>query len=135
MQNIMLHDKSELIKYRLERADQTLKEAKDAFMMDNLFNTENRIYYAGFYAVSALALLSDFSTTKHKQLLGWFNQNFIKTEKIPLNYGKIYQNAFNQRQEADYDDFIVLEKELVHQELKDMIDFVNIIKNYINFNQ
>jgi len=34
-----------------------------------LFNAENRIYYAIYYIVSALAIKNDYSTSKHSQLL------------------------------------------------------------------
>lgn len=109
----MPYNRVELIKYRKERAFTTFAEAKTALENGHLFNAENRIYYSGFYIVTALALIDDFSTSKHKQLLGWFNKNYIKTGEIPIKYGKIYHNAFAQRQESDYDDFVELDKEEV----------------------
>ena len=70
-------EKETLIKYRISRANETIKEAESAFNNNFLFNAENRIYYAIFYIVSALALKHGFSTSKHHQLLGWFNKEFV----------------------------------------------------------
>jgi len=41
----MAVDKDLLIRYRIDRAKETIKEADDAIKMKNLFNAENRIYY------------------------------------------------------------------------------------------
>ena len=72
-------DKSILIKHRMDRANETLSEAKMAIENESYLLAANRVYYSAFYAVSALAIKNDFATSKHNQLLGWFNQNFIKT--------------------------------------------------------
>ncbi|MBD3308314.1 hypothetical protein GF339_17905 [candidate division KSB3 bacterium] len=49
----------------------------------------NRIYYAMFYAVSALALLQGFSTSSHAQLRGYFNREFVKTGIISIELGRL----------------------------------------------
>jgi len=55
----------EIIRYRLERAREALKEAR--LLADGgLWNASvNRLYYACFYAVSALLLGRNLSSTKH----------------------------------------------------------------------
>lgn len=45
-----------LITYRLERAHESLEEAKILFERDFANTFVNRLYYACFYAVSALLL-------------------------------------------------------------------------------
>lgn len=127
----MLYNKEDLIKYRLQRAKTTVEEARSAIAGNFLFNAENRIYYSIFYSVSALALKFDFSTSKHKQLLGWFNMNFIKTGIIPAKYGKIYRNAYDKRQESDYDDFVTLEPEEVQADFEDMQEFIKYLSSFI----
>jgi uncharacterized protein (UPF0332 family) len=62
-------DKIELIKYRLNRASETLEEAKISIGNKRYLLAANRIYYASFYAVSALAIKHEFKTSKHSQLL------------------------------------------------------------------
>lgn len=58
-------DKENLIRYRIERAKETIKEAEDDISKNFLHSAENRIYYAIFYSVLALAIKNDFSTSKH----------------------------------------------------------------------
>ena len=94
-------DKSVLIEHRLNRAKETLEEAKLSIDNERLLLAANRIYYAVFYAVSALGLKNDFATSKHAQLLSWFNKNFIKTNIIEKRFGKFYLDAFEMRQESD----------------------------------
>ncbi len=48
---------------------------------DKLAIAVNRILcLRSFYMLSALALKHGFSTSKHKQLIGWFNKQFVKEE-------------------------------------------------------
>ncbi len=127
----MPYSKEDLIQYRLQRSKITADEARSAIKANYLFNAENRIYYSIFYSVSALALKFDFSTSKHKQLLGWFNLNFIKTGLIPAKYGKIYRNAYDKRQESDYDDFVTLNIDEVEADFENMQEFINYINDFI----
>jgi uncharacterized protein len=122
----------ELIAYRISRSKETTKEAKLALDNDFLFNAGNRIYYAIFYIVSALAILKGFSTSKHSQLLGWFIKNFVKEEIVSKEFGEIYQQAFKFRQKSDYEDLIQLNREDVERHYNNMLLFVNEIEKLIN---
>jgi uncharacterized protein (UPF0332 family) len=77
-----MEHKEGLIKYRIKRAEQTLKEAKWAIDKNTLPLAENRIYYSIFYIVSALALKFDFFTLKHSTLRGWFTGKFRRKQCI-----------------------------------------------------
>ncbi|MGA2297615.1 MAG: HEPN domain-containing protein, partial [FCB group bacterium] len=69
-------DKLILINHRINKSHLTIDDAKFSLENNKTSIALNRIYYSIFYIVSALALIYDFSTSKHKQLLGWFNKNF-----------------------------------------------------------
>lgn len=62
-----------LIDYRLQRANETIKEA-DEIAASGYYNTAvNRLYYACYYAVSALLIKSNIVAHTHagvKQMLG-----------------------------------------------------------------
>jgi len=116
-------DKSVLIEHRLNRAKETLEEAKLSIDNERLLLAANRIYYAVFYAVSALGLKNDFATSKHAQLLSWFNKNFIKTNIIEKRFGKFYLDAFEMRQESDYDDFVEIDKNSIETKFKIALEF------------
>ncbi len=109
----MAYNKRELIEYRIEKARLCYTEI-DTCLENNLLHlAENRIYYSLFYSVSELGLLMDFSTSKHKQLQGWFNREFIRPKIFPIEFAKIYAIAFERRQKGDYDDFVTFEKDEV----------------------
>ncbi len=127
----MALDKAALIKYRINKSKETIEAAK--LLIDNnlLSHAENRIYYAIFYIVSALSLKYDFSTSKHKTLLGWFNKNFIHNKKLPVEMKNIYKDAFENRQESDYEDYKQFEMEEVKTHFERMQNFVNEIEKLI----
>ncbi|MCI5122791.1 MAG: HEPN domain-containing protein [Candidatus Electrothrix sp. AUS4] len=60
--------KEEIIRYRLERAEKNYQEAL-LMQREKHWNTcANRLYYACFYAVSALLQQHDFSSGKHRAM-------------------------------------------------------------------
>lgn len=128
----MLVDKNILIKHRMDRANETLSEAKTAFENESYLLAANRVYYTAFYAVSALGLKSDFTTSKHGQLLGWFNQYFIKTGLIEKHFGEFYKSAFQMRQQSDYDDFVKFDKVIIEEKIKTASEFIDRISELIN---
>lgn len=130
-----MQHKEDLIRYRIQRAENTLGEAELALKNNTLTLTENRVYYSIFYIASALALKYDFSTKKHSTLKGWFNQAMVKTKKIDVSFGKTYARAFEKRQKADYDDYAAFDLEEVKLDLENAKKFVNRIKRFIVENQ
>jgi len=130
----MAYDKNLLVKYRIKRADETLEEALLSLTNNKLNLTANRIYYAAFYIVSALAISNDFSTSKHSQLLGWFNKNIVKKGNVPREFGKIYLNAYELRQEGDYEDLIEFDTKVLEEKLKEITKFVSVVKELIPSN-
>ncbi len=99
--------------------------------MDKLHLAYNRIYYSIYYVVSALALKNDFSSSKHSNLLGWFNKNYIITGKVSKELGKIYNKAFETRQESDYEDMVTFEIEDAKRDYGNMLTFVKEIKKLL----
>lgn len=96
------YNKEDLINYRIEQAENTIQEIP-LLIENKLYKTAvNRIYYGMFYALLALALKHNFKTAKHRQLIGWFNKQFIKTGIIDTKYGKIINDAFENRSDSDY---------------------------------
>jgi len=131
----MDNDKEAIIKYRLERSKMTINEAKIAIENNQLFLAENRIYYSIFYIVSALAIKNNFSTSKHTQLIGWFNKNFVSTDKVSKEIGEIYKTAFENRQEGDYEDFTTFELEDVKRDFFNMLRFIEEIEKLLEVEQ
>ena len=108
-------EKEEIISYRIKKAYSTIEEVE--VHIENQFWTTaiNRLYYACFYAVSALLLKNDINTQSHSGTRQMFGLHFIKTEKISKELGKFYSEIFDMRHVGDYDDFVDFSKDDIHR--------------------
>lgn len=121
------------IKYSLEKSREALKEVSFNLAGGFLNIAQTRLYYAIYYAVSALAYKDDFKTSKHAQLMGWFNKNYIHERKIfNPEFFKLYKNAFESRRKADYEFTYKAIKEDIEKDLIEIIEFIDAIEKYIN---
>lgn len=103
--------KEALIAYRLQRASDTLKEAR-LMMQASFFNAAvNRLYYACYYAAVALLLKYDYQTQSHKGVKSLLGLHFVSTGLLPMSAGKTFSTLFEKRQSGDYDDFVYCDKE------------------------
>lgn len=125
-------NKKAIILHRIFKSKQTIEEAQLVIDNDKLRLASNRIYYSIFYIISALGLKYDFLTSKQKQLLGWFNFNFVKTGKVSVESWRIYKDAFDNRQESDYLDFVEFKKANIEKYFDQMVVFVSEIEKLIN---
>ena len=94
------------IRYRLARAREALDEARLLLEADHLATAVTRIYYACFYAVSALLFSEGLSSTKHSGVRALFDQHWVKPGRISKELGRFYRDMFERRQESDYADLV-----------------------------
>lgn len=120
-----------LLQLWLEKSDTALEDTKKNVLMNSLETAQNRLYYALFYAVSALAKLDGFATSKHAQLLGWFNKNYIHSGKIDREIAEIYREAFDDRQKSDYQLTYKPDKEILLKNIQEAEQFIGFIKALI----
>lgn len=113
-----------IVKYRIETALAAIEESKSHLKNGYLNTAMNRIYYAGFYIVSALAAIDNFPTSKHKKLIGYFNKEYIKSGIIDAETGKILRKSYERRQAADYHDFVSLTKSQIEEYRIAMNEFI-----------
>jgi uncharacterized protein (UPF0332 family) len=102
----MTNEERSLIEYRMQRARGTLDEAKILFDAGRLVACVNRLYYGCFYAVSALLLTKNLSTSKHGYLRSLLHGEFVKTGVVDKEMAKHFDLLFNRRQKGDYGDFV-----------------------------
>lgn len=126
-------ERAALIKYRLDEANDTILDVQLLLENDRLRAAVNRIYYGMFYSLLALGLANEFETSKHQQLLGWFNRNFIHEGLIDAKFGKIINKAANRRTKGDYESFIEFEKDIILEMFEGMKDFINEIEHFLEF--
>lgn len=97
----------ELSKYRYSLAKQTYYNAKMCF--DNGFYRDciNRSYYAVFYAIRAVLALDNIDFKRHKDVVAYFNKEFVAQGKFPGEMGRRLARLKMKREESDYSDFFI----------------------------
>ncbi len=78
----------DLIKYRIERAYETLADASLLADSGRWNSCINRLYYAAYYSVNALLLKNNFRTHTHNGCKSKFHLEFVKTGIIEKRFWK-----------------------------------------------
>ena len=118
---------TDLMHYRLQRASETLTEA-DYIADGGYYNAAiNRLYYACYYAASALMLVNNLEASTHKGIKSMLSLHFIQKNLLDQKYGRIYQQLFENRQSGDYEDFIYCDLDLYNILRPQSEDFVRTI--------
>lgn len=120
-----------LIVYRLERAAETLAEARLMEREGHWNACANRLYYAAFYAVTALLLQDGHTASKHSGIKAMFNQHYVKPGIVTRENGRLYNRLFDLRQEGDYIDFVSLDAETVGPLVGETAVFIKTIHSLI----
>lgn len=121
----------ELVQYWLKKSQESLDAARDEMKAGRLSFSVNRIYYACFYAVSAVLLQEKLSFKKHSGVRAALNQHLVKSGIVSREHGKLYDELFEARQRGDYIELVSFEKEQVENWLQQASQFVEAIKALI----
>jgi uncharacterized protein (UPF0332 family) len=120
-----------LVEYRMEKSRESIKAARLMVKEKMLTFAMNRIYYSLFYAVQALLAKNALSFSKHGQVKGCFNREFIKSGLLSIDMGRLYNKAFEYRQKFDYIDFAMPEEDMVVDYIEKAEQFVSNIEKYL----
>lgn len=99
------------IKYRIDRAEEIYEDAELLFDNKRWRSCVNRLYYSAFQLVSGLMTKHDIISKSHDGLKTKFFQQYIKTKKIDVEFGKLYSQLIDWRQESDYAEFVDFKEE------------------------
>lgn len=127
-------ERNHLVSLRMQQAVATISEARQCIEQELLPAATNRIYYGMFYAMLALGLLRGFETSKHQQMIGWFNKQFVHTGIFPKQFGRMAKDAFEVRMDSDYKVTQTPSTEQLESLLADMSLFITTIKDWIEEN-
>ena len=125
-------ERDTIVMYRLQRAKETLAEAKGNVKMEFWHAAANRLYYACFYAVSALLIRNGYGARSHNGVFSLFGRYFVVTGMVSKEQNKLYRNLFNLRQGGDYSDWVIVEEKDIVPLLEPAEYFITDIENLIN---
>lgn len=114
----------DLIRYRLNQAHDTLREAtllRDAVAYRGALN---RAYYAMFYALLGLLATRQLGTSKHSGAIALFDREFVKPGMFSADLSRALHLAFDKRQVHDYGEMIEIDAETVNRIIADANAFV-----------
>jgi len=116
----------------MEKAVRTLEQAIGNYNMGYVETTANRLYYAAYYAASALLIKNGINANTHNGVKSLLGQNFIKVGIISKEMGKLYNRLFNCRLTGDYEDNYDLYMEDIAPMIEPTRDFISLVKRLID---
>ena len=119
-------------RYRLNKAKETLETAKMIFNEGKDFlSANNRAYYAIFYAIRAVLAIEEIDFKRHKDVLAYFNKEYVNKEKFPKMIGRKISQAQRIREDSDYDDYEP-SFEKTEQQINTAQELIGLVEEYIN---
>lgn len=117
-------NRRDIVLYRIERAYKAIEQAKGCLAMSYLEVTANRLYYAAYYAVSALLVAYEIPTHTHEGCIQQFGMHFVQTGMFSKEKGRFFNNLFHMRLTGDYSDRFDLSIEDVQPKVIPTEEFV-----------
>ena len=107
-----------LIKYWMEKANESMEAAQSDYKSERYGIAVRNLYYACFYALTAVLLDRGQKFKKHTGVKAALHKDLIKTGLIEANWGKFYNKIFDSRHEGDYQPLRSFDQE----EVKEFLD-------------
>ena len=128
----MHSDKSRtLALYRLERAKELIDDSKRLFESGSYKSSNNRAYYAIFYAMRAVLALDEVDFKKHSGVIQYFQREYIKTGVFDKSYSDIIMDASEIRNASDYDDFYLASKDEAIAQIEGAEKFYHAVEAFL----
>ena len=122
-------DKDALIQYRLEQARETLVDAQVLYENERRpASIVNRAYYAMFYATLALLVTVGKSSSKHIGVISFFDSEFVRKNIFPKEMSRMLHEAFEARQEGDYQNPDAIDREKAVEVLEAAGEFLKVVE-------
>jgi uncharacterized protein (UPF0332 family) len=125
-------DRELIIRKELERAHETFEEIEVMRQAGKWNGAANRIYYSVFHAVNALFIFDGLQTVRHKGSHALFSQQYVKTGKLPSDFGRFYNNLQTLREKSDYNCFYDVDEQDVIAGMDKAHLYIDAIEAYIN---
>lgn len=125
-------DRETLIQHYKDKTREAIENVNFLIENDKLSLAAHQIYYGVYYMLSALALKNHFKTSKHLQLIGWFNKKYVKDGVIDKQYGRWVREAYENRMEGDYNVLFHFAKEKVEQSFVEMKEVIAELEKLID---
>lgn len=121
-----------IVAYRMEKADVAMEDVEQLSAWRRWSAAANRLYYAVYYAATALLINQGHLTRTHSGMITQINVHFVKTGILTREDGRLIRKLFELRQEADYDDFMDADEVDINEYLPQVKTLLDKIKSLID---
>ena len=125
-------DLKALSSVRLDHAEECLNDAKQLLQLESYKSAANRSYYAVFHAMRAVLAFDQVDMKHHSGVIGEFRRRYIKTDLLDKRLSPIISALSDIRTNSDYDDFFVISKAQVRQQVENADMFLKCVKAFLN---
>lgn len=124
-------EREDLAIYRLETARQCIVSAKALIEIADYKGAANRSYYAIFHCMRSVLALCSIDFSKHSAVGAYFRREYIKTGIFDVSMSDIISEAFDIRSDSDYNDYFVISKKEVEEQMLNAQYFYDKVKEYV----
>ena len=124
-------ERKDIVLYRFEKAVQTFNDAQRNLNYGMFSVAANRLYYAFYYAASALLISIKIEAHSHSGVQSMMHLHFVKTGLLTESDGILMRRLFVMRQSSDYEDFVDFKQEDLEPLLPSTLDLINKIKELV----
>ena len=115
----------------MKQAEDTLKIAEYSLKEHIYKDAVNRSYYVAFYATKAVLALGTVDFRRHKDVMAYFNKEYVAAGIFPKALGKKLGALQRLREKSDYDDFYIASKEKAEEQIVVAKEFLQAVKDYL----
>lgn len=120
-----------LVNLELAKAHETFEEIEILRNAGKWNGAANRIYYSAFHAVNALFIYDGIQSARHKASHALFSLHYIKTGKLPVEFGRLYNNLQTLREKSDYNCFYQVTEQDIADSVEQVRQFIDTIEKFI----
>lgn len=102
--SLSAQERYDVVIYRLEKAQTTLEQAKGVLNLRYWEIIANRLYYAAYYAVSALLISNGYQVKSNEGIVTLFGLHFVKEGIVPQKIGRFFNHLLELKLNGDYSD-------------------------------
>lgn len=122
---------ADVARYKLERAKDELETAGILLEAGKYKAANNRAYYSCFHAMNAILALEPIAFKKHKDVVAYFNKNYVHTGIFPKEIGRKISRLEIIRHKSDYDDFYIASREEAEEQIQTADEVYKLLADYI----
>lgn len=116
------------IAYRIAKSEEVYEAAIVLYNAGQWNSCINRLYYACFYAASALLVGRGIVAKSHGGVISQFSENVVKTKQMSPDEYRVYSKLLNWRTKGDYCDLFDFSKNDVDSVMQPTRFFIDKVK-------